>query len=275
MTMVIIVGGIDLSVGSLVAVSAVLAALLIRDHAGSVSATTLGMTVCCLVAIVACALVGAFSGTMITWFGVPPFIATLAMMSVGNGLAFKISDGQSVGGLPKSFEWLGRGANLLGIPNSVVLMLVLYTAGHIVMSRMKIGRYLYAVGGNREAARLSGVPVVPVTIFAYTISGLLAGLAGVILASQLKSGGPTFGQMYELHVISAVVIGGTSLTGGEGKMFRTLIGAFIMGVIENGMNLTNVEANTQKIVLGLVILLAVLLDQLKHRGWRRRPAAQS
>jgi len=275
MTMVIIVGGIDLSVGSLVAVSAVLAALLIRDLAGGVTATPLAMIGCCTAAILTCALVGMFSGSMVTWFGVPPFIATLAIMSVGNGLAFKISKGESVGNLPDSFVWLGSGANFLGIPNSVVLMLFLYSAGHILMSRMKIGRYLYAVGGNREAARLSGVPVMPVLIFAYTVSGLLAGLGGVILASELKAGGPTYGQTYELQVISAVVIGGTSLSGGEGKMFRTLIGAFIMGVIKNGMNLTNVEANTQKIVLGLVILAAVLLDQLKHRGWGRRVPSES
>lgn len=275
MTMVIVAAGIDLSVGSLIALSAVLAAMLIRDHAGGVATGPLGMTLCCLVAIAACGLAGMFSGAMITGFGVPPFIATLGMMLVGNGLAFILARGQSIGSLPESFIWLGRGADFFGLPNAVLLMVLLYVAGHILMSRMKIGRYLYAVGGNREAARLSGVPVTRVLLFAYTVSGLLAGLGGVIMASQLKSGSPTYGQMYELYVIAAVVVGGTSLSGGEGKMFGTLIGAFIIAVIQNGMNLTNVESYTQKVVLGLVILAAVLLDRLKHRSWRRKSRVEA
>ncbi len=135
---------------------------------------------------------------------------------------------------------------------------------------MAIGRYLYAVGGNREAARLSGVPVAAVLLFAYTLSGTLAGLGGIVTASQLKSGSPNYGAMYELYVIAAVVVGGTSLSGGEGKILGTLIGAFIIAVIQNGMNLTGVESYTQKVVLGLVILGAVLLDTLKKRGWLKR-----
>jgi ribose transport system permease protein len=134
------------------------------------------------------------------------------------------------------------------------------------MSRTKLGRRLYAVGGNREAARLSGVPVRRVLLFAYVASALLAGLGGVIMASQLKSGSPTYGNMYELYVIAAVVVGGTSLSGGEGTMLGTLAGAFTIAVIQNGMNLTNVESYTQKVVLGLVILGAVLLDRARHRG---------
>jgi ribose transport system permease protein len=130
---------------------------------------------------------------------------------------------------------------------------------------MKLGRYIYAVGGNREAARLSGVPVRRVLMFAYVAGALLAGVGGVIIASQLKSGSPTYGNMYELYVIAAVVVGGTSLSGGEGKMFGTLIGAFTIAVIQNGMNLTNVESYTQKVVLGLVILGAVLLDKMRRR----------
>ncbi len=170
--------------------------------------------------------------------------------------------------------WLGRGADLFGIPNAVVLMLVLYALAHVLMSRTTLGRYLYAVGGNREAARLSGVPVRRVLLFAYVASGLLAGLGGVVMASQLKSGSPTYGQMYELYVIAAVVVGGTSLSGGEGKMLGTLIGAFTIAVIQNGMNLTNVESYTQKVVLGLVILGAVLLDLLRHRGWGGKSASE-
>jgi ribose transport system permease protein len=144
-------------------------------------------------------------------------------------------------------------------------MLLLYGLAHILMSRTTLGRYLYAVGGNREAAHLSGVPVDRVLLFAYVACAVLAGLGGVIMASQLKSGSPTYGGMYELYVIAAVVVGGTSLRGGEGSMLGTLVGAFIIAVIQNGMNLTNVESYTQKVVLGLVILGAVLLDRFRHR----------
>ena len=269
MTMVIITGGIDLSVGSLIALSAVLAARFIRDYAGATHAAGAGMTAACLAAILLCGLVGAFSAGMITLFRIPPFIVTLAMMLVGSGLAYLLAQGQSIYQLPDSFIWLGRGADFLHIPNAVLLMLVLYALAHILMSRMRLGRYLYAVGGNREAARLSGVPVQRVLLFAYAASGVLAGLGGVIMASQLKSGSPTYGNMYELYIIASVVVGGTSLSGGEGRMLGTLVGAFIIAVIQNGMNLTNVESYTQKVVLGLVILAAVLLDTLRHRRDRR------
>lgn len=265
MTMVIITGGIDLSVGSLIALSAVVAAKLIRDVAGGMSASPLSMTACCAAAIVVCGLVGAFSAAMTTRFDVPPFIVTLAMMLVGSGLAYRISKEQSIYEIPDSFVWLGRGADLFGLPNAVVLMLVLYAAAHVLMSQMRLGRYLYAVGGNREAARLSGVPVKRVVLFAYVASAMLAALGGVVMASQLKSGSPTYGVMYELYVIAAVVVGGASLAGGEGKMFGTLTGAFTIAVIQNGMNLMNIESQTQKIILGLVILGAVLADKIQHR----------
>ncbi|MBM3821586.1 MAG: ABC transporter permease [Verrucomicrobia bacterium] len=264
MTMVIITGGIDLSVGSLLALSAVLTAGFIRDFAGGVTASSGGMLVACLAAITLCGFIGAFSGAMITRFAIPPFIVTLAMMLVGSGLAYILAKGQSIYQLPDSFVWLGRGADLMSLPNAVVLMLLLYALAHVLMSRMKLGRYLYAVGGNAEAARLSGVPVNRVLMFAYVASALLAGLGGVIMASQLKSGSATYGSMYELYVIAAVVVGGTSLSGGEGRMFGTLTGAFTIAVIQNGMNLTNVESYTQKVVLGLVILSAVLLDKIRH-----------
>jgi ribose transport system permease protein len=264
MTMVIITGGIDLSVGSLLALSAVLVAGLIRDFAGGVNASPGGMLLACLVAIILCGIVGAFSGFMVTQFAIPPFIVTLAMMLVGSGLAYILAQGQSIYQIPDSFVWLGRGADLFSLPNAVALMLLLYGLAHVLMSRMKLGRYLYAVGGNAEAARLSGVPVNRVLMFAYIASALLAGLGGVIMASQLKSGSATYGTMYELYVIAAVVVGGTSLRGGEGKMLGTLTGAFTIAVIQNGMNLTNVESYTQKVVLGSVILGAVLIDRMRH-----------
>ena len=263
MTMVIITGGIDLSVGSLIALSAVVAALIVRDYAGAEHASASGMFVAGMGAMAACGLVGAGTGVVVTRFGIPPFIVTLAVMLVASGLAYLLAQGQSVYQVPESFIWLGRGADVAGIPNAVVLMLGLYAVAHLFMKHTAMGRYLYAVGGNKEAATVSGLRVNGVLVFAYTISGLLAGLGGVIMASQLRSGSPTYGQMYELYVIAAVVVGGASLSGGRGRMFGTLIGALIIAVIQNGMNLTNIESYTQKVVLGLVILGAVMLDQLK------------
>ena len=269
MTMVIITAGIDLSVGSLIAFSAVVCTWLIREAASAEAAGPLDMVLCGLGAILLCGLLGAFSGVMVTWFAIPPFIATLGMMLVASGLAYILAEGQSVYQVPDSFVWLGRGADFLRIPNAVVLMLALYLSAHLLMTRTALGRYIYAVGGNREAARLSGVPVTAVLIFVYTLCAALAGLGGVVMASQLKSGSPTYGLMYELYTIAAVVVGGASLAGGEGRIFGTLIGAFIIAVIQNGMNLTGVESYTQKVVLGAVILGAVLLDIAKKRGWGR------
>ncbi|MDB6073548.1 MAG: sugar-transporting ATPase [Verrucomicrobiaceae bacterium] len=263
MTMVIITGGIDLSVGSLIALSAVIVALIVRDYAGAEHASAAGMFMAGIGAMAACGLVGAGTGVVVTRFGIPPFIVTLAVMLVASGLAYLLAQGQSVYQVPESFIWLGRGADIAGIPNAVLLMLVLYAVAHLFMKHTAMGRYLYAVGGNKEAATVSGLRVTLVLVFAYTISGLLAGLGGVIMASQLRSGSPTYGQMYELYVIAAVVVGGASLSGGRGRMFGTLIGALIIAVIQNGMNLTNIESYTQKVVLGLVILGAVMLDQLK------------
>ena len=268
MTLVIITAGIDLSVGSLIAVSAVLATWIIREWFGGDESTIAGMVTGCGLAILACSALGFFSGSMIAFFGVPPFVATLGMMMVGSGLAYMLSGGLSVYQLPESFDWLGRGDDFAGIPNAVILMVFLYLLAHIVMSRTTVGRYIYAVGGNPEAARLSGVPVKKILLWVYAGCGALAGLGGVIMASQFKSGDPKYGLMYELYVIAAVVVGGTSLSGGRGKVFGTLIGAFIIAVIQNGMNLTGVQSYTQKVVLGVVLLLAVLLDMLKKRGWK-------
>ena len=266
MTLVIVSAGIDLSVGSLIALSAVISTLLIREAAGAEEASNWAMFWCCLGGVAACGLAGTVSGLMVTFFSIPPFIVTLSMMLVASGLAYILAQGQSVYEVPDSFVWLGRGADL-GFPNAVILMAVLYAAAHVIMTRTTLGRYIYAVGGNPEVARLSGVRVKSVLIFVYGLCGALAGLGGVVMASQLKSGSPTYGQMYELYVIAAVVVGGASLSGGQGKILGTLIGAFIIAVIQNGMNLTGVESYTQKVVLGLIILAAVLLDMIKKRGW--------
>jgi len=199
----------------------------------------------------------------VTGMGIPPFIVTLATMSVASGLASMITRSETINEIPASILVLTRGS-FLGIPNPVILMLVLYGIGHVILSRTTFGRYLYAVGGNRKAAWLCGVPVRRVELAAYVISGSLAGLAGVLMVSQYQSGAPTYGVTYELQVIAAVVVGGTSLAGGQGRMFGTLLGALLIAVVQNGMNLMEISSDPQKVVLGLVILTAALLDRLKQ-----------
>lgn len=263
MTLVILTGGIDLSVGSLLALAAVVATLLIREVAGGVEAGAMGMAFSCAGGIVVCGVLGLATGWMVTRHRIAPFLVTLALMLMASGAAYRLTSGESVYQVPESFTTLGRGTSL-GLPNAVVLMLGLYAVAHLMMTRTVFGRYLYAVGGNRTAARLSGVPVERVVMSAYVLSALFAGLGGVVMASQLKSGSPTYGEMYELYVIAAVVVGGTSLSGGRGSMIGTLLGAFTIAVIQNGMNLMNVESYTQKIVLGAVILGAVWIDRARR-----------
>ncbi len=262
MTMVIITAGIDLSVGSLVALSSVTTAVLIRDGGGTTCGLPI-MLLACLAGILVCAAAGSFIGAMVTVFRIPPFIVSLSVMMMASGFALRIADGRSIPEVPPSFLWIG-GQQTAGVPNPVWLMLALYLVAHVLMSQTVFGRYVYAIGGNAEAARLSGVPVKPVLLTVYTLCGALAGLGGVVLSSQLAAGDPKFGDMYELEVIAAVVVGGTSLMGGEGRILGTLIGAFIIATIKNGMNLTNVDPFNQKIVLGAVLLLAVLLDRVKR-----------
>lgn len=264
MTMVIITAGIDLSVGSLIALSAVIGTLLMKKM-GGLQAPGWVVLVGFLVGILSCGIVGAFGGLVVAWFKVAPFITTLGIMMMARGLAFMITGGFSIYQVPRALPWLGQGRSL-GIPNTVVLLVVLYAVAHIFMAHTRLGRYIYAVGGNKEAARLSGVPVKFVIVFVYIISSLAAGLGGCIQASQLNTGTPNIGIMYELYVIAAVVVGGTSLSGGSGRILGTLIGAFIISVIQNGMNLLGIESYTQQVVLGAVILGAVLLDKARSSG---------
>lgn len=266
LTLVILTGGIDLSVGSLVALAAVVATRLVRDHLGGVQAGVGGLVLAAAAGIVPCVLIGALSGWLRVAFRLPAFISTLAVMQATSGFAFLLAKGQSIYELPDSATWLGRGTGLFGIPHAVVLTAIVYGVAHVMLTRTRLGRHLYAVGGNEQAARLSGVPVGRVHVFAYAASAGLAGLGGIVLASQLKSGAPTYGANYELYAIAAVVVGGARLSGGEGTVGGTLVGAWIIAVINNGMNLIGVESYTQKVVLGAVILGAVLLDRLKHRG---------
>ncbi len=274
MTLVIITAGIDLSVGSLIGLAAVTATVLIRDLGGAREAGAVAMILCALAGVLACGVCGLASGLCVAAFRIPPFIATLAMMLMARGLALTITDSQSVNEVPESFGWLGSERSL-GVPHSVLLMFALYGCAHFVMSRTALGRHIYAIGGNAEAARLAGVPVERVQLIVYTLCGLLAGLGGVIMASKHKGVEPNFGFMDELTVIAAVVVGGTSLMGGQGKVLGTLIGAFIIAVIRNGMNQVGVQPNPQMIVMGAVTLAAVLLDQIRKGNVSLRDIRQS
>lgn len=264
MTMVIIIREIDLSVGSVLALASVTATVFIRDFGGGSTASPAAICMGCFLALAVTSLAGALNGVMLTVARLPSFIVTLAMMLIARGLAQRISAQQSIGDIPPVFRWLG-GGSLAGIPNPVWLMLLFYAIAHFVMGRTVFGRVLYAIGGNPDAARLCGIRVQWMRFLVFTLSGALAGLGGILLSSRLNAGDPKYGEMYELEVIAAVVVGGTSLMGGGGRMFGTLIGAFIIAVIRNGMNLLGIESSSQSIVLGSVLLLAVLADQLKRR----------
>ena len=257
MTAVILTGGIDLSVGSVVALAGVVSAMTVNALGG----TTLSIGLGTLMALGIGLMTGAFNGLMVAQFRVPPFITTLALLTVCRGLAFIITDGRSIGNLPESFGFLGR-ERVLGLPMPVLLMIAVFILGWYALTRMRFGRHVYAVGGNENAAWLAGINTKRVKMLVYCLNGLLVGLAGATLASRLGAGVPNSGLQYELDVIAAVVVGGTSLNGGRGSVIGTLWGAVFIGVLNNGLNLKGIDPYMQKITLGLVILLAVLVDQL-------------
>ncbi|HEY0173395.1 MAG TPA: ABC transporter permease [Pyrinomonadaceae bacterium] len=260
MTMVILTGGIDLSVGSVVALAGVVAAMLAA--AGGSSGVAVGVAAALAIGLG----VGIFNGVVVAHFRVPPFVATLAMLTICRGLAFVLSGGRSIGNLPESFNYVGR-ERVLGLPLPVILMALVFVGGWFLLRRTVIGRYIYAVGGNRRATFFAGVNTKRVIVLTYVLNGLLVGLAGFVLASRLGAGIPNSGIQYELDVIAAVVVGGTSLTGGQGSVVGTFWGAVFIGVLNNGLNLFGVDPYMQKIALGVVLLLAVFADQAgKTRG---------
>jgi ribose/xylose/arabinose/galactoside ABC-type transport system permease subunit len=258
MTAIILTGGIDLSVGSVIALVGVAGAL--SAAASQTAPALIPLAVALLVGIAT----GVVNGTLVAYLRVPAFVATLAMLTIARGLAFIISGGRSVGNLPDSFSLLGRSV-LLGIPTPVILMAVVMLAGHFLLSRTVIGRHIYSIGGNPEAAWLAGVNIRRVTWAVYVLNGAFAGIAGLTLASRLGAGVPNAGMQYELDVIAAVVVGGTSLTGGRGSIPGTLWGTVFIGVLTNGLNLANVDPYVQKIALGVVIVVAVVADQVSRR----------
>ena len=257
MTFVILSGGIDLSVGSVLALSGVVMATLLQEGWAVLPAMAAGLAIGFAF--------GAFNGIAIAWGRLPPFIATLGMMSIARGCALLFTEGRPVSGFEPSFRSLAT-ARILGIPAPVVITAAVYLAARFVLSSTRFGRYVYAMGGNEEATRLSGVNVRLHKTLVYGVSGLTSAIAAVLLTARLNSAQPIAGIMYELDAIAATVIGGTSLSGGEGGVGGTLIGALIMGVLRNGLNLLGVSSFLQQVVIGLVIVFAVLLDTvLKSR----------
>ena len=260
MTFVILTGGIDLSVGSMVAFSGVVAALVLQSTLPFVLVVVLGF----LAALGVGAASGWTAGWLVTRYRMAPFIVTLALMTVWRGAAFTVTEGRPVWGLAEGFSDIAS-ARMLAIPLPTLLMAAVFVVAHVVLTSTRYGRAIVAVGGNREAARLAGVPVVRVLVSVYAISGLLSALSGFLLASRMNSGQPNAGLMYELDVIAAVVVGGTSLSGGRGTIVGTLIGTLLIGVLRNGLNLLNVGSYVQQILVGLVIVGAVLLDRSQRR----------
>ena len=261
MTFVILTNGIDLSVGSLVAfVGVITTSMLTIPLPAAVS-----LTVSIAAGLLMGAVSGAFAGAVITRFHITPFIVTLAIMTILRGAAFIYTQGRPIWELPAEFTVLGSG-RLAGVPVPTVMMIAVYIAAHIVLTRTRFGRHVYAVGGNPEAARLAGIRTELVLVQVYTLCGILTAVSGILLASRLNSGQPNAGLMYELDVIASVVVGGTSLNGGRGSVVGTFIGSMLIGVLRNGLNLLDVESYVQQVVVGVVILLAVMADQWKKKS---------
>ena len=250
MTMVILTRGIDLSVGAVLALSSVVTADLLQIG--------LPVPLAMLTGLALGAALGSASGLLISRLRIPPFIATLGLMTVSRGLALTYTQGMPITSLPASFDFLGAGS-LGPIPMPIVLAAVIFLAGHFLLTRTNLGLYIYALGDNPVAARFSGISTRKVTFFVYALTGFLAALAGMILAGRLDSAQPTAGYGYEFDAIAAVVVGGTSLAGGEGNLFGTLVGALLIGVLNNGLNLLNVPSLWEQVVKGVVIALALLL----------------
>lgn len=256
MTFVITSGGIDLSVGSIVAVAGMVMADLVSRK--------WGLEVAVPAALLVGTLCGMLNGVLITRLRLPPFIVTLGTMSIFRGVALIYNDGKPLYGLAQKVLKVISG-DVASIPIPVIIALVVALLAHFVLRHTVIGEYTTAIGGNEETTRLSGIDVRRYKVIIYSLSGLMCGLAGVILTARLSAAEPIAGVMYELDAIAATVMGGTSLTGGEGTIFGTLIGALLMGVLRNGLNLLNIQSYYQQLVIGAVIVLAVAVDKLRKR----------
>jgi inositol transport system permease protein len=276
-TMVIITTGIDLSSGSVLALAAVIVASLAQQpdwHDAKFPGLQLPLIVPILAALLVGAACGWVNGALIAGFRIPPFIATLGMMTIARGFALIYSN-RPVSGLTDNFNYIGQGEIFkvmpvpgqpdMGIPIPILILLAVAIAAHIMLNNTRFGRHIYAIGGNEQAARISGLNVGRIKIGVYTIAGLLAGLAGLVLTSRIGSGQAGLGVGYELDAIAAAVIGGVSLSGGIGTIWGTMVGALIIGVLNNGLDLLNVSAYWQTIVKGSIIVAAVIIDERKNR----------
>lgn len=257
-TFVIITGGIDLSLGSIVAVAGVSAAMLAHPDSYPVFVPVFAGLFTGL-------LIGAFNGFIITKSKIAPFIVTLGTMTIGRGLALILSNGRPVSNLSDSFVFIGS-AKIMGIPLLIIILILMFILCSVILNKTILGRYIYAVGGNEQAARASGINVNQVKMAVYSISGLLAGLAGILLTSRITTGQPNAGAGFELDAIAAVVIGGTSTTGGKGSIAGTLIGVLLIGVINNSLDLLNVTSYYQQVVMGIIIIGAVVLDSMNQKS---------
>lgn len=256
-TFVILTGGIDLGVGSVVALSAVIM--------GSSLKTSLFIPIAILIGILIGALSGAFNGILVSKAKIPAFIVTLGMMSIARGLALLYTGGRSIYTFPKSFRWVFGNGKIGLIPMPAIIAGIVVLVAYFILHHTKFGRYVYAIGGNYEAAKLSGIKVKKTLLFVYMIAGITYSIGAAILIGRLNSAQPIGGTGYELDAIAAVVIGGTSLSGGAGTVLGTVLGALVMGILRNGLNLLNVSSYLQQVFIGSVIILAVLVDQLRKR----------
>lgn len=255
MTMVIILAGIDLSVGSIIALSGCVAAAMVVRH-------NLPIVVGMLIGVFVGLIIGAFNGLVIAKTTIPAFIVTLATMNIAKGVAYVYTGGSPVRVISK--EWQFIGAGYVGpVPTPVIILVIVLIVTWFIMNRTKLGRHIYAVGGNPQAAEYSGINTSKVKFFVHCYSGLMAALAGIVLASRMYSGQPTAGEGAEMDAIAATVVGGTSMAGGYGRISGTVIGALIIGVLNNGLNLMNVSSFWQYIVKGMVILAAVYVDYIR------------
>jgi ribose transport system permease protein len=255
MTFVILTGGIDLSVGSILAVAGAISAGMLKGGAG-----LLPVVILALVIGIGCGLA---NGVLITLGRIAPFVVTLGMMSIGRSLTLIYTKGYPISGFTGSFRFIG-GGDILSMPFPIIVFLLTVVVAWLILTQTRLGRYTYAIGGNEETVKLSGINADFYKTLVYVISGITAAMSALILTSRLNSAEPVAGQGYELDVIAAVVIGGTSLSGGRGSVWGTLIGALLIGVINNGMNLLGISPYFQLLVKGLIIIGAVLLDRLRQ-----------
>lgn len=256
MTFVILTSGIDLSVGSVMAYSGTM-------MAGAMVNLGFHPVLALVGALALGGIFGLLNGLLISYAKMPPIIVTLAMMEIPRGLALLYTGGYPLSGLPQGFSFIGRGY-VLGIPMPVIIMLLVYLVAHVLLNYLPLGRYVYAIGGNEEAVRLSGIRVKKYKTLAYIFSGITAAISGIVITSRLMSGQPMAGEGFELDAIASVVLGGTDINGGRGSILGTLIGALIMGVLSNGLNLLGVSPYVQRVFKGLIILFAIYFSSKKE-----------